>query len=324
MWKPTLLRTDRELNMGQEVWSQLTDVVRIVTAEDARQTTLIRHAPTADLIYTCYAPISADVIGAAGRLRGIVKYGVGVDNIDLDAATARGIPVAHCPDYGTETVADHAFALLAGVARRITTIDRDIREQGWLWPEPRRCGVDLAGKTLGLIGFGRIGKAMGRRGGGFGMRRLVYDPYVPQTTHGWDDLEFATFERVIEESDFLSLHCVLTPETRHIVGEDELRRMKNSAILIDVSRGALIDEQALVSALAHRQIRGVGLDVFSEEPLSANHPLFDFDNVILTPHLAFYTEEAHQRLEHECLEAVRSILDGRLPKNVKNMQVACL
>lgn len=320
MTLPTVLRTDAELNMGGSWPADQTASFRVATAPDDRPETLVEMAPEADLIYTCYAPVTADVINAASRLRGIVKYGVGVDSIDLEAAAARGVPVVHCPDYGTDTVADHAFALLISVARRLTGIDRGMQQEGWLWPNLPYEGVDLAGKTLGIIGFGRIGKAMARRGGGFGMRRLVCDPYVPHDTQGWGDLTFATREEVIEQADFLSLHCVLTPETRGLLDDAALRRMKRSAILVNVSRGDLIDEAALVDALRDGRLAGAGLDVFSHEPLERQHPLFELSNVVLTPHFAFYTREAYERLEAQCLTAVQHLLSDRLPPHVKNAE----
>lgn len=313
---PTVLRTDAELNMGAG-WP-VGEPFEMVTAPDDREATIAQLAPQADVILTCYAPITARVIAVAERLKGIVKYGVGVDSIDLEAAAAKGVPVAHCPDYGTDTVADHAFALMIGVARKLTVIDTAMRSAGWLWPEPAYRGVSLAGKTIGLVGFGRIGKAMARRAAGFGMRLKVYDPYVPEDTHGIGNLTFAPLDEVLTDADFLSMHCVLTPETRHIIGASELARMKPSAIIVNVSRGALIDEAALVDALDRGAVAGAGLDVFPREPLVRTHPLQGRDNVVLTPHLAFYTLEAEQRLEHECHEAVLAILRGKTPANVKN------
>ncbi len=321
MAKPVVLRTDAELNMGAGAMDRLTTLASLVTAPDDEEQTLVELAPQADLIYRCYASITEAVIAASPRLRGIVKYGVGVDGIDIPAATRHGVPVVNCPDYGTDTVADQAFALLIGLARQMTLIDRDMRRKGWLWPEPNYLAVDLSGKTLGQIGFGRIGKAMARRGGGFGMKRLIYDPYVPQDAEGWGDLEFTTLGRVIEEADFLSLHCILTPETRHIIGKSEFERMKNTAFLIDVSRGALVDQAALVDALKNGEIAGAGFDVFPEEPLTLDHPLHQFDNVILTPHFAFYSREAHERLENECVDDIELLLRGELPEHTLNPEV---
>ena len=320
MSKPIVLRTDAELNMGESVMSKLAEIAEIVTTEDDRPETTLRHVADAELIFTCYAPITAEIINAGTKLRGIVKYGVGTDSIDLDAASARGIPVSHCPTYGTDTVADQAFALLIGVARKLSTIDAAMKQEGWLWPESEYIGVDLAHKTIGLVGFGHIGKAMARRAGGFSMKRLVYDPYVPQTTEGWDGLAFVGLNELLEQSDFISMHCVLTPETRGIIGAGELQRMKDSAIVVNVSRGALIDEPSLIHALQEGQIAGAGLDVFVAEPLSTDHPLLQLDNVVLSPHLAFYTKEAHERLEQQCLRKISDVLQGRMPDDVKNRE----
>jgi len=318
MAKPVVLRTDAELDMGASLMARFEELASVVTAPGDEEATLLGLAPQADVIFRCYAPITGAVIAAAPRLRGIVKYGVGVDDIDIPAATSHGVAVVNCPDYGTDTVADHAFALLIALARKLTQIGRGMRRAGWLWPEPGYLAADLAGKTLGQIGFGRIGKAMARRGGGFGMKRLICDPYVPQDADGWGDLEFTTLERVIEEADFLSLHCILTPETRHIIGRAEFERMKSTAFLIDVSRGALVDHAALVDALKNGEIAGAAFDVFPHEPLTRGHPLFEFDNVILTPHFAFYSREAYERLEKECVGDIEMLLNGELPKHTLN------
>lgn len=318
--RPTILRTDAELNMGDSVMARLSEIADIVTADDDRPETLERFAPQADLIFTCYAPVSAEVIRAARNLRGIVKYGVGVDSIDLDAATERGVPVAHCPHYGTDTVADQAFALMLAAARKVNTVDRDLRAQNWLWPESKYIGVDLADKTIGLIGFGRIGRAMARRCAGFRMQTMVYDPYVDPSTVDVP-VEFCSFEKVLRESDFLSLHPVLTPETHEMIGAAELAAMKDSAILVNVSRGALIDETALAAALAEGTIAAAGLDVYVKEPLESTHPFLRLDNVVLSPHFAFYSKEAYQRLEQACLIAIEDIFAGRTPPNVKNVDV---
>ena len=316
--RPVLLRTDEELEMGASVLGELEAICQIETAPDDSEETLEAAAVGVDLIFTCYAPITARVIAAADQLRGIVKYGVGVDSIDLEAAARRGIPVVHAPDYGTQTVADQAFALMIAAARKIPQVDRDLKAEGWLWPAEKYCGVDLAGKTIGIVGLGRIGKAMARRAAGFDMRRLVYDPYVDSGQLGWDDLEFGSLDQLLEVSDFLSLHCVLTDETSGLIGADELAKMKSTAILVNVSRGGLIDEVALIAALEGGQIAAAGLDVFAREPLAKGHPLLASDRVVCSPHFAFYSREAHARLERDCLEKIRALIHGELPPDVKN------
>jgi len=316
--RPVILRTDAELQMGASVWQELSKLADLVTADNDRSSCLEQSVRDAELIFTCYAPITAGVIAAGTKLKGIVKYGFGVDNIDLGAATQRGIPVVHCPDFGTDSVADQAFALLISLARKIPLVDRALQQQGWLWPDEQFLGTDLAGKTIGIVGLGRIGKAMVRRAAGFGMKCLAYDPYVEQADDEPHNLTFATFELLLEKSDFVSLHCVHTPETRGMIGAAELQRMKRTALLINVSRGQLIHEAALCDALEQGEIAGAGLDVFATEPPVSPHRLFSRDNVICSPHFAFFTREAYERLERECLDNIRMLLAGDVPRHLRN------
>jgi D-3-phosphoglycerate dehydrogenase / 2-oxoglutarate reductase len=272
------------------------------------------------LVVSCFAHVPAALMEAGRRLLGIVKYGVGVDNIDLLAAKERGIPVANCPDYGSGTVADHAFALLISLARRLTLQDSHFRRNGWFWPDERYCGVDLEGKTLGIIGLGRIGRKMARRAAGFEMRVVAYDPYVNSTSIEADayHVRLVTLDELLTSSDFVSVHCTLTPETRQLLGEPQLRAMKPSALLIDVSRGAIIDESSLLRGLQEGWFAGAGLDVFPSEPLAAGHPLLSLPNVVLTPHLAWYTWEAAARQSQQAADSVLDILAGRRPRSIVN------
>jgi len=318
--KPIILRTDAELAICEQYMDRLSEVAEVVTTDRYDEPGLIAAAKDAALILTCYSEISGPVIEAAAGLKGIVKYGVGVDAIDIAAATERGVIVANCPAYGSDTVADHAFALLIALARRLPELDRIMRADGWAWPEPGLLGRDLAGKTIGLVGLGRIGTAMARRCQGFAMRILVSDPYVTEAPDGLD-VAFTDLETMLAESDFVSIHCVLTDETRGLIGTEELGLMKRGALLIDVSRGAIVDEAALVRALDQERIGGAGFDVFPGEPLTPAHPLQGRDNVLLTPHLAWYTAEALQRVEEQTLQSILDILAGRVPKNLKNSAV---
>ncbi len=290
-------------------------------APDYELATLRPRIADADLLVTsCFAAVPAELIAAGPRLRGIVKYGVGVDNIDLEAARQRGLPVANCPDYGSGTIADHAFALLLALARRLTLLDRSFRRIGWMWPDDSFLGVDLERKTLGLIGLGRIGKKMAQRAAGFDMRLLAHDPYIPPAEFSSDRYSTTSVEldELLRESDFISVHCVLTEETRCLIGRREFQLMKPSACLIDVSRGAIIDEPALLAALENHEIAGVGLDVFAEEPLSSDHPLLALDNVVATPHIAWYTAEAAAEQSRQAADAVLDLLAGRRPRSVVN------
>jgi D-3-phosphoglycerate dehydrogenase len=265
----------------------------------------------------CYTRISERVIAGASRLKGIVKYGVGIDAIDIDAARKRGIPVVNVPEYAEETVAEGAVALLLALAKKMKPLEREMERQGWAWPTPRWLATDLAGKTAGLVGTGRIGSNVARMlGQGFRMRVLGFDPFVDADAMAklgvkkYDDLC-----AMLGESDVVSLHAVLMPATRHLVGERELRCMKPGALLVNVSRGELVDEAALVQALQSGHLGGAALDAYGEEPLShTGHrlsPLYAMDNVMLWPHLTFYTAEAMQRLEDETLARCFEILDGR-------------
>ncbi|MFQ5958427.1 MAG: 2-hydroxyacid dehydrogenase [Alphaproteobacteria bacterium] len=317
--RPRILRTDTEVRIGEADLAYLGTIADVVTAEARDEQTLARHAVDADLIVTSFFPtISATVIEAARNLKAIVKYGVGVDNIDVETATRRGVMVVNCPEYGADTVADHAFALLICLARKIIQIDRATKETSWVWPAPEFCGVDLSGKTLGLVGFGNIGRAMSRRAAGFGMEQIAYDPYVKPDSITEYAAPLVDFEELLGRSDFISIHCVLTPETRGLIGEAELKKMKDEAYLVDVSRGAIIDEAALVRALEEGWIAGAGMDVFPQEPLPPDYPLLGMDNVILTSHLAWYTREADERLAKECVARLLELLEGKAPRNVKN------
>jgi D-3-phosphoglycerate dehydrogenase len=316
-----ILCTDKECCFIAEDVARLRNIRRVAVSENYAISTLLPLISDAEvLVASCFAQVPAVLIEAGHQLRGIVKYGVGVDNIDLHAASKRGIPVANCPDYGSGTVADHAFALLIALARKITLQDSEFRNSGWYWPDERYCAVDLEGKTMGIIGLGRIGRKMAKRAAGFDLQVIAYDPYVDvgPVAEGSSPVRSASLDELLASSDFVSVHCTLTPETRHLLGERELRAMKPSAYLIDVSRGAIIDELALVRGLHEGWIAGAGLDVFDCEPVPKQHPLLSLPNVVLTPHLAWYSREAAARQSQQAADAVLDILSGRRPRSVVN------
>ena len=288
----------------------------VVLPDGIREPALADAVRDADLLLMCYTPVTAGVIEAAQRLKGIIKYGVGIDAIDIDAAMARRVPVVNVPEYAEHTVAEGAFTLLLALAKQLAPVHQAMRRDGWLWPTASWLASDVAGKTLGLVGVGRIGRSVARMAAGFGMRVLGFDPHVAAATMraaGVQKIEH--LHALLAESDFVSIHCVLNGETRGLIGERELACMKRTAFLINVSRGAIVDEAALLSALLQRRIGGAGLDVFAAEPLSrrghALSALFDLDNVILTPHLTFFTHEAMQRLQDETLQRCDEILAGQ-------------
>jgi D-3-phosphoglycerate dehydrogenase len=310
-----IVRTDRELELpGVDAALRAAGHELVLLPQGVPEDVLALEAANAILLLMCYTPVTRRVIEAARNLKGIVKYGVGIDAIDLDAARSRGIPVANVPQYAEETVAEGAFALMMALAKNHKKIEKAMSRDGWAWPQPEFLASDLAGKTVGLVGLGRIGSAFARMAAAFGMRVLAYDPYSPGTTH-------ENLRSMLAECDFVSIHCVLNAQTRHLIGEPELRAMKPTACLVNVSRGAIVDETALLKALLEKRIAGAALDVYSQEPLAREgHPLSAFyamDNVILSPHLTFYTAEAMARLEAETLERCQEVLDGR-PVTVKS------
>lgn len=309
-----VVRTDRELEMGRVDEALRAAGGRVVLLPDGTpEDVLAREVADADLLLMCYARITSGVIDAATRLKAIVKYGVGIDAIDIDAARARGIPVVNVPAYAEETVAEGAFMLLMALLKRFKPIQQAMQQEGWIWPEARWLACDLAGRTLGLVGCGRIGRSLARMAAGFRMEVLAVDPHVPPDRWPAGVRRCETLADMLPRCDAVSIHCVLNAQTRHLLGAAELARLRPGAVLVNVSRGEIVDEAALVQALLDGRLGGAGLDVYGQEPLSrtghALAPLYALDNVILWPHLTFYTHEAMRRLEDEtlarCAEALR-------------------
>lgn len=310
-----VVRTDRELDLGG-----VDDALRaaggevVLLPDGADEDQVRREVADADLLLMCYARITRRVIEGATRLRAIVKYGVGIDAIDIDAARERGIPVVNVPAYAEETVAEGAFALLMGLFKRFKPILGAMERSGWIWPERPWLAHDLAGKTLGIVGLGRIGRSMARMAGAFRMRVLAADPYLPASSWPEGVQRCGSLEEMLPACDAVSIHCVLNAETRHLVGAAELAWMKPSAVLVNVSRGEIVDEAALLEALHSGRLAGAALDVYGREPLShVGHPLsalFAMDQVLLWPHLTFYTHEAMQRLEADTLDRCGEALRG--------------
>ena len=312
------VRTDRELECpGIDAGLRARGVELVTLPDGIPEADLMAAVADADLVLMCYTPITSRVIEAARKLKGIVKYGVGIDAIDIPAAMRRGIPVVNVPEYAEETVAEGAFALMIALAKRLPAITAAMSRDGWIWPEQRWLGRDISGATLGLVGCGKIGRSMARMAGqGFHARVLGFDPNLDAAAMRAAGIEKVDdLQAMLRACDFVSIHCVLNDRTRGLIGRAELACLKPSAVVVNVSRGALIDEAALVEAIVAGRIGAAGLDVYSVEPLArAGHPmsaLFDRDNVILFPHLTFFTHEAMRRLEEDTLARCFEILDGR-------------
>jgi D-3-phosphoglycerate dehydrogenase len=300
----------------------LAEVADTVVAPDPSVTTLKRVIAGADALLARTAPIPAELIDAAPRLRVIARHGVGVDNIAVDAATRRGIPVAYTPEANKNSVAEHALALILALAKQLPAYDRATRAGEW-GIRDRYAATDLAGKTLGVVGMGRIGTLIARKAAaGFDMRVVAVDPYVPRATiaaTGAEPLE--ALDDLLPLADVLTLHVPLLPSTRGLVAARELGRMKPTAILINTARGGVVDEPALYDALVRGTIRAAGLDVFEEEPAHGGHPLFRLPNVLVTPHAAALTGECVVRMATGAAQAIADVLRGGRPAHVVNPEV---
>ncbi len=273
-----------------------------------------------DAVLNCYAKMTARVIEKLNRCKIIARYGIGVDNVDLVAATRAGILVTNVPDYCIDEVSDHALALLLALARHIVLADGAVREGRW--DVVAHTGIRrLHGQTLGLLGFGKIARALAAKAKPLGMRLLIYDPYVDSEVTSGYGAEVVDFESLLGESDVISIHVPLSPQTRGLIGKSELARMKPTAFLINTSRGGIVDEQALAEALKAGRIGGAALDVLSVEPPPLDHPLRKLPNVILTPHLAFYSRESVVELQTKAAEEVARALKGEPPRSPVNPEV---
>jgi D-3-phosphoglycerate dehydrogenase len=289
----------------------------LVLAHCHTEDEVIEVAHDTDGIINQYAPITRRVIESLKRCKVIARYGVGVDNIDVEAATEHKIIVANVPDYCVDEVSTHAMALILACARGITLLDRKIREKRWDFTLAKPL-FRTQGKTLGLFGLGQIARAVAQKASGFGFKVIAYDPYVSKVDSGIGLVEFS---QLLSDSDFISIHAPLTKETKYVFGENELKTMKKTAYLINTARGPIVDEKALYNALENRWIAGAALDVMEKEPPDGGSSLLKLDNLIITPHISFYSEESYIELKTKVAEAVLSVLKGELPRAIVNPQV---
>ena len=264
--------------------------------------------------------VDDELLDAAGSdLRIVANYAVGFDNLDVDACTRRGVMATNTPEVLTETTADTAWALMMAAARRVAEGDRFLRSGApWIWGPEMMLGRDIHGKVLGIVGFGRIGQAVARRGKGFGMSVRYHDPFRPSSDVERElNAEYRELDELLAESDFVSVHVALTPETRHLFDRERLRRMKPTAVLVNTSRGPVIDEAALVEALREGDLFAAGLDVFENEP--EVHPgLLELDNAVVIPHLGSATVETRDAMGFLAVENVEAALAGRRPPTLLN------
>jgi len=274
--------------------------------------------PFGGLIVRSQTRVTADILNAAAKLRVVGRAGVGVDNVDVEAATRRGVVVLNAPGGNTISTAEHAFSLLLAVARKIPQADANVRSKNW--DKKTFEGVELYNKTLGVIGMGRIGSELSRRAIAFGMRVVAYDPYLSATRARSLQVELVDeLDDLLASADFISLHTPLTAETRHVLDAARLQKTKRGVRIINCARGGLIDETALVQALADGHIAGAALDVFEIEPLPPDSPLRSAPNLVLTPHLGASTAEAQESVGIEIAQSIREVLLEGTIRNAVNM-----
>jgi glyoxylate reductase len=267
------------------------------------------------ILSTVTEKMDAEVMDAAGEDLGVIaNMAVGYDNVDLEAAKERDIVVTNTPEVLTESTADTAFMLLLAAARRLGEAERLLRSGGWdAWGPKQLLGPDVWGKKLGLVGLGRIGQAVARRSSGFGMEVLYYDQYRNESAEEELGARYLELDDLLRESDFVSIHTPLTPETRHLIGERELGLMQSTAVLVNASRGPVVDEGALADALENERIFAAGLDVYEEEPKV--HPkLLELENVVLAPHIGSASIETRDKMAELAAENIRAVLSGEEPK----------
>ena len=300
---------DQDITPTDRLLDHLDDTWETTVGVDGDEDALLDVVDDYDvLLVTSRVPLTRDVIAAADRLKLIGKLGTGIDSVDLDAAREHGVTVTHTPGHNALSVAEHALCLTLACARRLPTAGNLLSEGRWRDEYP--LGTRLSGSTVGLVGFGNVGKRVGKLLSGFDVDVLVHDPYVPTIDAELADAEIKPFEALLEESDFVILTPELTDETRHLIGSSELRRMGNDAVLVNVSRGPVVDESALVEALQSGEISGAGLDVFEDEPLGSDSPLLTLENVVTTPHVAAMTDECRRGNIDQLAENVSRLFAG--------------
>ena len=301
--------------------------VEFVDKPSPTEEDIIAAARDADVAIASVEPYTRRVIANLKSCRLICTPKTGYDNIDVTTATEAGICVSCVPEASTEEVSDHAMALLLACARRVVRLDKAIRAGQWhvlhgpemedMW----RGIVSIRGQTLGLIGFGRVPRALVPKAKGFGLRILAYDPYVATNVMEKMEVGAVGLDRLLKESDFVSIHCALTSENRHMVGKDQLKSMKPTAYLINTARGPLVDDEALYTALARHDIAGAGLDVTESEPIKMDSPLLKLDNIILTGHSAHYSDISVEVVRRNPVENVSRIMSGKWPIGWINPEV---
>ena len=289
----------------------------LILAQVQKEEDLIRACKEADGLLNQYALLTRKVLESLPKCKVISRYGVGVDSVDLKAATDLGIIVANVPDYCMDEVASQTVAMILTLTRKTAFFDRKVKSGEWDF----HLGIPIyriKGKTLGLVGCGKIGLEVARRISAFGVKVMTFDPYLEKAPEG---IELKDFDTVLKESDFISINCPLNDSTRHLIGEKEFKKMEKKPLLINTSRGPIVDERALIQALGEGLLSGAGLDVLEIEPPDSQSPLLKMENVVLSPHVGFYSVESISELKRRTARNVSDVLTGRRPSSVVNREV---
>ncbi|MFJ7682475.1 C-terminal binding protein [Peribacillus butanolivorans] len=307
-----ILLTDYEfehLQYEEDVFKESGLDIDFIKAQCKTEEEVIELAKEVDAILNQYAPVSRRVIGSLENTKIISRYGVGVNTIDLDAAKEKGITVANVPDYGMEEVSNHALALLLSWARKVTLLNNEVKKGNW---DFKACVPihRFNEQTVGVLGFGRIPRRFVEKVKPLGFKTAAYDPFVSADDMAAVGVQKMNLEEIICEADYLSVHVPLIDDTFHLINEERLKQMKRNAVIINTARGPIIDEKALAEALEKGIIAGAALDVTEDEPVSIDSPLLKMDNVIITPHSAWYSEEAMIELRQKAAKNIVQVLSG--------------
>ncbi|MFC1936945.1 C-terminal binding protein [Chloroflexota bacterium] len=323
--RPLVVRTDRSATRTppMEEAEELAKVnAEFLEGDCATEDDIIGVAKDADVLLVTSAKVTRRVMEMLPKCKAIVRYGIGYDTVDVEAATDNGILVVNIPDFCFEEVSNHAILLLLACAKKLVLMDKGIKRGRWA--ECKQVLPPMGsiwGETLGIIGCGNIGRMVAQKARCFNLRVIGYDPFVDKAKAEECGITLVNMPELLKESDYISMHTFLSKDTWHLLGEKELKQMKPSAYLINASRGPVIDEPALIKALQEKWIAGAGLDVFEKEPVDPDSPLLTMDNVVAFPHTASYSDAAFKRLRRSVGQEAARVLSGRWPKNVVNKQV---
>ena len=311
---PVVLIADK---LAESTVAALGDQVEVRWVDGPDREKLLAAVPEADaLLVRSATTVDAEVLAAAPKLKIVARAGVGLDNVDVDAATARGVLVVNAPTSNIHSAAEHALALMLAAARQIAPADASLREH--TWKRSSFSGTEIYGKTVGVVGLGRIGQLVAQRLAAFGTHILAYDPYVSSARAAQLGIELVTLDELLSRADFISVHLPKTPETAGLIGKEALAKTKPGVIIVNAARGGLVDEEALAEAVSSGHVRGAGLDVFATEP-TTDSPLFDLPQVVVTPHLGASTAEAQDRAGTDVAESVKLALAGEFVPDAVNV-----